>query len=99
MRRALLLVAAVIAAVLLLAVTIDLGRFPLYDIKALAERRATDYLLRPVHIGRLSATLWPGIFALDDVVIEGKHAGDRPFFKAGRVYAYLPWTTLFNRRV
>jgi hypothetical protein len=43
--------------------------------------------------------LTPGLFALDDVVIAGKHAGDRPFFSAGRIYAHVPWWTLVRRQL
>ncbi|MCC7010398.1 MAG: translocation/assembly module TamB domain-containing protein [Acidobacteria bacterium] len=96
-RRLLAVAAAVVAAMLLLVITIDLGRFP--QVKPFVERRASDYLERPMHVGRVSATLVPGVFALDDVVIEGKHAGDRPFFTAGRIYAVVsPWT-LVRRQV
>ena len=96
-RWALAGVTAVIAAALVLVFTIDLGQIP--QIKALAEREASRYLERPMHIGRLSAVIAPGIFALDDVVIEGKRPGDRPFFKAGRIYVYVPWWTLFGREL
>ena len=51
-------VAAAVAALLVLVVTIDLGRFP--QLKAWVERRATEYLERPMHVGKLSATLMPG---------------------------------------
>jgi len=52
---------AVVAAFLVMAVTVDLGRlFP--RIKVEAEKRATEYLLRPVHIGKLSASIVPGMF-------------------------------------
>jgi hypothetical protein len=47
-----------------------------------AEREATNYLERPMHIGKLKALLWPGSFELDDVVIEGLHKGDQPFLSA-----------------
>lgn len=96
-RRSLTLAVAVIATVLMLVFTIDLGRFPL--LKQTAEARASEYLRRPMHIGRIGATIAPGVFTFDDVVIEGKHVGDRPFLKAGRIYVYIPWWTLFYREL
>jgi hypothetical protein len=87
--------AAIVAAALTLVFTIDLGRFS--AIKTRAERAASNYLERPMRIGRLSAVIAPGVFALDDVVIEGKHAGDRPFFSAGRIFLYVPWWTILLR--
>ena len=36
-----------------------------------AEREGSKYLERPMHIGRLSARLTPGVFVVDDLVIEG----------------------------
>ena len=52
-----------------------------------------------MHIGRLSALITPGTFALDDVVIEGRTPSDRPFFKAKRIYVHVPWWTIFRRQI
>ena len=41
----------------------------------------------------------PGLFALDQVVIEGRKPGDLPFFSAGRIYVYVPWWTLFQNQL
>ena len=90
-------IAAIVATALIIVFSVDLGRFP--QLKAGAERAASGYLGRPMHIGRLSALITPGLFALDDVVIEGRHAGDRPFFNAGRIYVYVPWWTLFQNQL
>ena len=49
-----------------------------------------------MHIGRLSAYLWPGDFLLEDVVIEGKHPGDRPFLQAKRLRVSISWLTLLR---
>jgi len=95
-RRALAVVVAVVAALILLVFSVDLGRFP--DLKARAERAASNWLQRPVHIGKLGASLVPGVFTVDEVVIDGKHPGDRPFFRAGRVYVYVPLWSLAARR-
>lgn len=93
-RRSFTLVVAVVATVLTLFFTVDLGRFPL--LKQRAESEASKYLRRPMHIGRIGATIAPGVFTFDDVVIDGKHPGDRPFLKAGRIYVYIPWWTLLH---
>jgi hypothetical protein len=94
-RRLLALVVAIVAAALVSTFTIDLGPF----LKGVAERQGSNFLKRPLHIGRLSAMLSPGEFALDDVVIEGRHPGDRPFFSAGRIRVRVPWWTLFRKRL
>ncbi len=90
-------VAAVVAASLILVFSVDLGRFP--QLKARAEQAASNYLGRPMRIGRLSALVTPGLFALDQVVIEGRKPGDLPFFTAGRIYVYVPWWTLFQKQL
>ena len=90
-------VAAVVAASLILVFSVDLGRFPV--LKAGAERAASNYLGRPMHIGRLTALITPGLFALDQVVIEGRKPGDQPFFTAGRIYVYVPWWTIFQNQL
>ena len=96
-RRVLAVFLAVFAAVLVSLFTIDLGGIP--QLKRIAEERGSEYLRRPLHIGRLSALLTPGTFVLDDVVIEGRRPEDRPFFKAGRIYVHVPWWTLFQSQL
>jgi hypothetical protein len=87
--------AAIVAAVLVSILTIDLGRlFP--QLKPLAEREASQFLDRPMKIGRLSALLSGGRFVLEDVVIEGRRPEDRPFLEAGRIDVYLPWWSIFQ---
>ena len=66
------LVAAIIAALLVAGLSIDLGP----AVKSLAENQATKYLNRPFHIGRLSAKLSTGVFVFENVVIEGTLNGD-----------------------
>ena len=53
--------------------TVDLGP----SLKARAEQAASDFMGRPMHIGRLSVHLWLGRFVLEDLVIEGLDAGGR----------------------
>jgi TamB, inner membrane protein subunit of TAM complex len=96
-RRLLALVAAVIAASFLLTFSIDLGRISY--IRTRAEREASNYLERPMHIGKLKALLTPGEFALEDVVIEGLTPDARPFLKARRIDVRVPWWTLFRNQL
>ena len=37
-----------------------------------------------MHIGRLSAKLTPGVFVVEDLVIEGLEPTDRPFLRRRR---------------
>jgi translocation-and-assembly-module (TAM) inner membrane subunit TamB-like protein len=101
-RRLLAVVGAIVAALLVSFFSIDLGRFP--ALKRIAEQQGSKYLERPLHIGRISALITPGTFAFDDVVIEGKTADGRtadaaPFFRAKRITMYVPWWTLFKKRL
>ena len=72
--------------------SIDIGRFG--QLRELAEREGSKYIERPLHIGRLSAYLMPGNFAVDDIVIDGLHPGDRPFFQAKRITVHIEWANL-----
>jgi hypothetical protein len=95
-------VIAAFAAILIAFFSIDLGRIDLGDgrsLRGLAERRGSDYLERRLHIGRITALITPGAFALHDVVIEGRKPGDRPFLKARRIDVQLYWLPLFSNRV
>lgn len=92
-RRAFLLAVAVAAAAILSVFTVDLGRlFPWLE--PYAEQQASKFLDRPMHIGRMAARLTPGDFVFEDVVIEGRSPGDRPFFDAGRIDVHIPWWRL-----
>ena len=73
---------------------IDLGP----SLKARAEAAASQYMGRPMHIGRLSVHLWLGRFVVEDVVIEGLTPQSRPFLMAQRINVSMPWSTLFDRR-
>ena len=96
-RRLSLVVAGVVAATLISFFSIDIGRLP--GVKAVAEREASKYLERPMHIGRIMAYAWPGRFALEDVRIEGKTPDAKPFFVAKRIKIDVPWHTLFRREL
>lgn len=90
--RALALIVAVVAAALVSTIAIDLGP----ALRGQAERGATAYLKRSMHIGKLSARILTGEFVLDDVVIEGLKPADRPFLTAKRVTVSVPWWTVFT---
>jgi hypothetical protein len=90
-----MLVAAIVAALIVALFSIDLGP----AVRKQAEERATKYLERPMHIGKLKALLRPGEFELDDVVIEGEHPADRPFFTAKRIHVSVPWWTIFRKQL
>ena len=94
-RRVVATCAVIIAVAFVTTVTVDLGP----SLKGRAEKAATDYMGRPMHIGRMSVHLWLGRFVLEDIVIEGLEPDDRPFLLADRITVSMPWSTLFNRRV
>ncbi len=86
--------AAVAAALVLAFFSIDLGPAA----RQRAEREATNYLERPMHIGTLKARIWPGSFELDDVVIEGLHKDDQPFLSAKKIIVSLTWRTILSQK-
>ncbi|GMV20571.1 MAG: hypothetical protein AMXMBFR57_05200 [Acidimicrobiia bacterium] len=92
-RRSGLVVAAVVAAVLASLLTIDLGP----QIKRIAESRASAFLERPLHIGRLRVDLTRGRFVAEDVRIEGLTPDATPFLTAERVFLTMPWRSLLAR--
>src|SRR5690606_21416312 len=87
--------AIILAVAIVVTLTADLG--PL--LRAQAERGASGYLRRPVHIGRLSVSLLTGRYVLEDFVIEGLTPESRPFLRAGRIEVSMRWDTLKDRRV
>lgn len=92
---------AILAAVFVTVFTVDIGRVSLggRSLKTIAESRASAFLERPMHIGRLVAYLTPGKFALEDVVIDGPTPDARSFFVAGRITVEVPWWTIFRREL
>ncbi len=86
---------AIVAAVLVTVLTVDLGP----DLREIAEREGTKYMERPMHIGRLSAKLTPGVFVIEDLLIEGLTPADRPFLKAKKIDVQVPWWTAFSRKL
>jgi hypothetical protein len=94
LRRIVATCAVILAVVLVTTVTVDLGP----SLKARAEREASTYMGKSMHIGRLSVHVWLGRFVLEDVVIDGL-PGNKPFLVARRIDISMPWSTLFTRRV
>lgn len=95
-RRLAIVFSALFAAALITLFTVDIGKISIAgrSLRTIAEGEGTKFLKRPLRIGRISALLTPGKFALDDVVIEGPSPADRPFFAAKRIVVELPWWTL-----
>ena len=94
-RRVVVTCAVILAVVCVTTVSVDLGPAT----KARAEAVASEYMGRPMHIGRLSVHLWLGRFVLEDLVIEGLTPDGRPFLIADRITVSMAWTTLVSRRV
>ena len=95
LRRIVIIVAVILATAFVTTLSVDLGP----SLREQAERAATGYMGRPMHIGRLSVRLWLGRFVLDDVVIDGLEPGSRPFLVAKQLTVSMPWSTLFDRRI
>lgn len=90
--RVLGVLVALLAAAFMATLTIDLGP----SLRRSAEKAASNYIDRPMHIGALKIKLLSGTFQLDNVVIDGLRPGDRPFLRARRIYVNLPWWTIFT---
>jgi hypothetical protein len=85
---------ALVAAAIVATVTIDLG--PL--LRAKAEEQGAKRIERPLHIGRLSIHVATGRIVVEDLLIDGLHAGDRPFFTARRLSVSLDWSSTFRKK-
>jgi hypothetical protein len=86
---------AVVIGVLVSVLTVDLGP----GLRERAEREGTKYMQRPMRIGRLSARLIPGVFVVENLVIEGLTPQDRPFLTAKMITVRVPWWTAFTRKL
>ena len=89
------IVVAVLAGVVVTFFTVDLGP----SLRSRAEREGSRFIQRPIHIGRLSAKMTPGVFVVEDLVIEGLQPTDRPFLRAKKIQVVVPWWTIFSRRL
>src|SRR6185436_19088158 len=87
------LIVAVVSGAIVTFFTVDLGP----SLRERAEREGSKFIQRPMHIGRLSAKITPGVFVVEDLVIEGLQPTDRPFLKAKKIEVVLPWWTIFRR--
>ena len=95
LRRVVATVAVILAVVLVTTISIDLGP----SLRARAEKAASDYLKRPVHIGGLSIRLWNGRYQVHDFSIAGLTPESPPFIMAKSITVSMPWSTLINRRI
>src|SRR5262245_13674711 len=86
------LVVAVVAGAIATFFTVDLGP----SLRERAEREGSIFIERPMHIGRLSAKITPGVFVVEDLVIEGLRPTDRPLLKAKKIEVILPWRASFT---
>ncbi|MGQ0732646.1 MAG: translocation/assembly module TamB domain-containing protein [Acidobacteriota bacterium] len=87
--------AIVIATVIVSTVVLDLG--PVLRVRA--ERAGSNWLARPMHIGRLGVRLGRGQFVIEDLRIEGLTADARPWLVAERIDVSLTWRALVEREV
>src|SRR5688572_28593100 len=72
--RTVAVLVAVVAALIVSFLTVELGP----TLRERAERAGSAYIRRPMHIGRLSARMLPGVYVVEDVMIEGLTPQDRP---------------------
>lgn len=93
--RVLGILVAIVAALIVGSLVIDLGP----SVRARAEKAGSNYLKRPMHIGKLSIRLITGTFIVDNLVIEGVRSTDRPFLKAKRIAVNMPWWSIFSREL
>ncbi len=94
-RTAWLVVAVAVAALLVSVVTIDLGP----ALRRRAEQEGSNFIARPLHIGRLGLNLGRGRLVLEDVRVDGLTPAHDPWLVAGRVELSITWRTLLERRV
>lgn len=81
------------AGLIVSAFAVDLGP----QVRAIAERRASSYLQRPVHIGKVRMLVGRGQFEFTDIVIESLHPEDKPFARIRRVAVSTPWWTIVRK--
>ena len=63
--RLLAVLVAILAGAIVTFFTVDLGP----SLRARAERAGSTYIQRPIHIGRVSAKVTPGVFVVEDLMI------------------------------
>ncbi len=85
---------ALLAASIVASVTVDLGPAA----RSAAETSGSKYIERPLHIGSLKIHLITGKVLVEDLKIDGLHAGDRPFFTAKQIAVGLDWWPAIARK-
>ena len=85
---------AILAAAIVSTLTVDLGP----AVRARAELEGSRYIERPMHIGRIGIHLLRGRVVVEDLQIDGRNPGDRPFFVARQLSVALDWARLIGRR-
>ena len=86
------LVVGVLAAAIVTSITVDLGP----ALRRKAETEGSKYIERPMRIGAMKIHLLSGKVLVEDVVIDGLHKGDRPFFTAKQLAVALDWAPAFS---
>ena len=101
MRRFVLVLIGLFAALLFIIFTVDIGDISIggRSLRTIAETEGSKFLNRQLTIGAIRARLWPGRYVLEDVMIAGPNPGDRPFFFAKRIEMTVPLTQIISRRV
>src|SRR5690606_12582925 len=87
--------AIALAVLLVSSVSVDLGP----ALKARAERAGSNWLDRPMHIGRLGIQIARGRFVVEDLRVEGLTPQDDPWLVAERVEVSLTWGAILHREV
>lgn len=94
--RAIVAILAVMVAVTLVTtITVDLGPV----LRARAERAASNWLDRPMTIGRLGVRIGAGRFVVEDLRVAGLTPEARPWLEAKRLEISLTWGALLHREV
>jgi hypothetical protein len=87
--------AIALAVLLVSSVSVDLGP----ALKARAERAGSNWLDRPMHIGRLGVQIARGRFVVEDLRVEGLTPEDDPWLVAKSVEVSLTWGAILQREV
>ena len=95
LRLVVILCAIILAVSIVTTLTVDLGP----ALREVAETQGSNFIDRPMRIGRLSVLFWRGDFIVEDLYIEGLTPDSRPFLTAGEVTLSVPWGTLFSQRL
>ena len=88
------LAVALLAAAIVASVTVDLGP----AVRHRAETEGSKYIERPLRIGGLRIHLFTGRVIVEDLIIDGLHTGDRPFFTAKRLSVSIDWLPVIARK-